>query len=41
MDQNKLDKTCFQHGMAYRDFKDLTRRTVSNKTLRDKALKYC
>ena len=24
--------------MAYRDFKDLTRRTVSNKFLRDKAL---
>ena len=23
--QNKLDKACFQHGMAYGDFKDLTR----------------
>ena len=23
--QNKLDKACFQHDMAYGDFKDLTR----------------
>ena len=29
--QNKLDKVCFQHGMAYGDFKDLTRRTASDK----------
>ena len=35
--QNKPDKACFQHDMAYGDFKDLTRRTVSDKTLRDKA----
>ena len=35
--QNELDKVCFQHGMAYRYFKDLTRRTASDKTLRDKA----
>ena len=35
--QNKLDKACFQHGMAYRDFKDLTRRTAFGKILRDKA----
>ena len=35
--QNELDKTCFQHGMAYDDFKDLTRRTGSDKTLHDKA----
>ena len=34
--QNELDKACFQHGMAYRDFKDLTRRTASDKILRDK-----
>ena len=26
--QNKLDKVCFQHDMAYGDFTDLTRRTV-------------
>ena len=33
----KLDKTCFQHDMAYGDFKDLARRTASDKVLRDKA----
>ena len=37
MCQNKLDKACFQHDMAYGDFKDLTRRTASDKTLRGKA----
>ena len=35
--KKKKDKTCFQHDMAYGDFKDLTRRTVSDKILRDKA----
>ena len=35
--QNTLDKACFQHDMAYEDFKDLTRRTASDKMLRDKA----
>ena len=35
--QNELDKACFQHDMAYGDFKDLTRRTASDKILRDKA----
>ena len=35
--KNELDKACFQHGMAYGDFKDLARRTVSDKFLRDKA----
>ena len=25
----KLDKSCFQHDMAYRDFKVLTKRTAS------------
>ena len=35
--QNELDETCFQHYMAYGDFKDLTRRTASDKILRDKA----
>ena len=34
--QNELDKACFQHDMAYGDFKDLTKRTTSNKILRDK-----
>ena len=35
--KNELDKACFQHDMAYGDFKDLARRTVSGKVLRDKA----
>ena len=35
--QNELDKACFQHFMAYGNFKDLPRRTASDKTLRDKA----
>ena len=35
--QNELDKACFQHDMANVDFKDLTRRIVSDKTLNDKA----
>ena len=34
--QNELDKACFQDVMAYEDFKDLTRRTASDKILRDK-----
>ena len=35
--KNELDKVCFQHDMAYGDFKDLARRTASDKVLRDKA----
>ena len=31
-----VDKACFQHDKAYGDFKDLTRRTASDKILRDK-----
>ena len=34
--KNELDKPCFQHDMAYGDFKDLARRTASDKVLRDK-----
>ena len=34
--RNELDKACFQHDMAYGDFKDLARRTASDKVLRDK-----
>ena len=30
-------KTCFQHDMAYGDFKDLNRRAAADKVLRDKA----
>ena len=35
--QNEVDKACFQHDMAYGDFKDLTRRPASDKILHDKA----
>ena len=35
--KNELDKACFQHDMAYEDFKDLKRRTASDRILRDKA----
>ena len=35
--QNKIDKACFQHDMAYGDFKDLARRTASDKILCNKA----
>ena len=35
--RNELDKACFQHDMAHGDFKDLARRTASDKVLRDKA----
>ena len=35
--KNELDKACFQHDMAYGDFKDLKRRTASDKVLRDRA----
>ena len=31
--QNELDKACFQHDVAYGDFKDLPRRTASDKIL--------
>ena len=32
--QNKLDKACFPHDMAHRDFKDLNRRRFLDKVLR-------
>ena len=35
--KNELDKACFQHDMAYGDFKDLAKRTASDKILREKA----
>ena len=35
--KNELDEACFQHDMAYGDFKDLKRRTFSVNVLRDKA----
>ena len=38
--RNELDKTCFQHSVAYGDFKDIAKRTVSEKVLRDKAFNF-
>ena len=35
--RNELDKACFGYDLAYADFKDLPRRTASDKVLRDKA----
>ena len=35
--KNELDKACFQHDMAYGDFKDLAKRTAADKVLRNKA----
>ena len=37
--KNELDKACFQQGMAYGKSKDLTKRTQSNKVLKDKPFK--
>ena len=36
IDQNERDIACFQLDMAYRDFKDLPKRTNIDKELRDK-----
>ena len=35
--QKELEKTYFQHDMAYGNFKDFPRGTASDKVLRDKA----
>ena len=35
--QNELEEACFQHDMAYGDFKDFTRRTASDKISHNKA----
>ena len=35
--KNELDKACFQHDMAYGDFKDLGKRTAVDKVLKNKA----
>ena len=35
--RNELDNACFQHDVAYGDFKYLKRRTQSDKVLKDKA----
>ena len=38
--QNELHNACFQHDMAYGDFKGLTRRTTFDKILCDKAVNF-
>ena len=35
--KNELDKACFEHDMVYGKYKDLKRRTQSDKVLKDKA----
>ena len=35
--KNELDKACFAHDAAYSDSKDLTKRTVADKILKDRA----
>ena len=35
--RNELDKACFQHDMAYGDFKDLAKKAASDRVLRYKA----
>ena len=35
--KNELDKACFQHDMAYGDFRDLAKRTSADEVLKNKA----
>ena len=35
--KNELDKACFVHDVAYSDSKDLTKRTIADKILKNKA----
>ena len=37
--KNDLDRACFQYDMAYSKYKDLAKRTESDKVLREKAFK--
>ena len=37
MYNNEVDKACFQHHMVYNKYKDLEKRTQSNKFLKNKA----
>ena len=37
--RNDLDKACFQHDMAYGRYKDLVKKTESDKVWREKLLK--
>ena len=36
INKSELDQACFQHDMAYGKYKDLERRTQSDKVLKDK-----
>ena len=40
IDENELDKACFQHDMVYGKSKDLIKRTQLDKVLNDKAFKF-
>ena len=35
--KNELDKACFAHDAAYSDSKDLSKRTITDKNLKNKA----
>ena len=37
--KNDIDKACFQHDMAYNRYRDLSKRSESDKVLIDKAFK--
>ena len=37
--RNDLDKACFQHDMAYNKYKDVVKRPVPDKVLKDKSFK--
>ena len=37
--RNELDEACFAHDAAYSDGKDLVKRTIPNKILKDRAYK--
>ena len=38
--RNELDKACFAHDVGYSNSKDLTKRTISDKTLKDRAYEF-
>ena len=38
--RNELDKACFAHDAGYSNSKDLTKRTISDKTLKDRAYEF-
>ena len=38
--RNELDMACFTHDAAYLDSKDLTKRTISDRILKGRAMKF-